>query len=180
MENFFVEESVGDCGMVKVWAIPHELVGKVVFAVNDSVGNAASGVADHVEVESVAEVVFVKLHLLLNEVGNDCVLFCGYREVMGFMPSLDRCKEVLAELLGGWKESAFARVLEKVVLWNQSGKGNGNMTIGEMGGVCSLKVLASALGWLLWIPVPAGLSPVVNAVLYSGVSCEHDSGGWWV
>ena len=48
------------------------------------------------------------------------------------------------------------------------------MAIGEMGGVCSLKVLASALGWLLWFPVPVGLSPVVNAVLYPGVS------QWWL
>ncbi|CAE7498305.1 unnamed protein product, partial [Symbiodinium sp. KB8] len=146
-------ESVGNRGAVKVWAVPHELVGKVVFAMDDSVGNAASGVADNVEVESAVEVVIVKLHLLLNEVGNDCVLFGGYREVMGFMPPLDRCKEVSAELLGGRKEGAFAGVLEKVVLWNQSGERNGNMAIGEMGGVCSLKALASALGWLLWFPV---------------------------
>ena len=121
MEDFFVEESVGDRGMVKVWTVPHELVGKVVFVMNDSVGNAASGVADHMEVKSVAEVVFVKLHLLLNEVGDDCVLFCGYREVMGLVPNLDCSKEVLAELLGGGKESAFAGVLEEMVLWNQSG-----------------------------------------------------------
>ena len=92
MEDFFVEESVGDRGMIKMWAVPHELVGKVVFAVNDSAGNAVFCVADHVEIESVAEVVFVKLCLLLNEVCNNCVLFCGHREVMGFVPSLDRCK----------------------------------------------------------------------------------------
>ena len=180
MKDFFVEESVGNRGAVKVWAVPHELVGKVVFAMDDSVGNAASGVADNVEVESAVEVVIVKLHLLLNEVGNDCVLFGGYREVMGFMPPLDRCKEVSAELLGGRKEGAFAGVLEKVVLWNQSGERNGNMAIGEMGGVCSLKALASALGWLLWFPVSVDPSPVVNTVLYSWVSCENDSGGWWV
>ena len=73
MEDFLVEESVGNRGVVKVWAVPHELVGKVVFAMDDSVGDAASDVADHVEVESAAEAVIVKLHLLLNEVGNDCV-----------------------------------------------------------------------------------------------------------
>ena len=33
MEDFFVEESVGDRGVVQVWAVPHKLVGKVVFAV---------------------------------------------------------------------------------------------------------------------------------------------------
>ena len=54
------------------------------------------------------------------------------------------------------------------------------MAIRKVGGVCLLKVLASALGWLFWFPVPVGLSPVVKAVLYSGVSCEHDRSGWWV
>ena len=118
MEAFFVEESVGNRGVVKVWAVPHEFVGKVVFAVDDSVGNAASGVADNIEVKLVTEVAIVQLHLLLNEVGNDCVLFGGHREVMGFVPPLDRCKKVSAELLGGRKEGVFTGVLEKVVLWN--------------------------------------------------------------
>ena len=41
------------------------------------------------------------------------------------------------------------------------------MAIEEMSGVCLLKVLASALGWLVWFPVSVDPSPVVNAVLYS-------------
>ncbi|OLP83304.1 hypothetical protein AK812_SmicGene35938 [Symbiodinium microadriaticum] len=176
----FVKESVGNRGVVEVWAVPREFVGKVVFAVDDSVGNAAFGVADNMKVESATDVVFVKLHLLLNEVCNECVLFSRHREVMGFMPPLDRCKEVSAELLGGREKGAFAGVLEKVVLWNQSEKRNGNVAIGEVSGVCSLQVVASALGRLLWFPMSVDLSPVVDTVLYSWVSCENDSGGWWV
>ena len=259
MEDFFVEESVGDRGMVKVWAVPRELVGKVVFAMNDSVGNAASGVADHVEVESAESIGILRslgtetlwqpgvitrvfgtpalparlfpevgaaaalgeksagdasssnpaagtaagtpamapptpaatpamapptpaatepkspaslasvIHrpgmlvakTLLASDGSTVPLPPGVppRHVLPQPPlppskspsarppqdplvpskgqtqqereftlpspvgvaSLDRCKEVLAELLGGGKESAFAGALEKVVLWNQSG-----------------------------------------------------------
>ena len=64
--------------------------------------------ADNMEVESVAEVVIVELHLLLNEVCNNFGLFSGYGEVMGFVPPLDRCKKVSAELFGGGGEGAFA------------------------------------------------------------------------
>ena len=53
MEDFFVKECVSDRGVVQVWAVPHEFVGKVVFAVNDATGNAASCVANNVDVESV-------------------------------------------------------------------------------------------------------------------------------
>ena len=172
MEDFLVEESVGDRSVVEVWTVPHEFVGKVVFVVDDSVGNAASGVAD--------EVMIVKLHLVLDEVGNSGVLFSGYGEVMGFVPSLDRCEEVSAWVLGGWKEGASTGVLEKAVLWNQSEKRDGNVAIGDVSGVCSLKVLASALLLLLWFPLSVDLPPVVNVILYSWVSCINDCGGWWV
>ncbi|CAE7479175.1 unnamed protein product [Symbiodinium sp. CCMP2456] len=130
----FVKEGVGDSSVVKVWTVPHEFVGKVVFAVNDAVGNAASGVADNMEVESAAEVVIVP-----------------------------------AELLCRQKEGASARVSEKVVLWDKSKERDGNMAI--------VKVLASALGRLIWFPMSVDLSPVVNVILYPWVSCEDDSGG---
>ena len=44
MKDIFVEESVGDGNVVKMWAVPHEFVRKVVFVVDDPVGNATFGV----------------------------------------------------------------------------------------------------------------------------------------
>ena len=103
-----------------MWAVPHEFVGKVVFAVNDATGNAASCVANNVDVESVSQVMLMKLYLLFNE-ACDCGIFLGgHRKVMSFVPPLNCCEEVSAKLFGRGKESAFAGVLKEVVLWNQS------------------------------------------------------------
>ena len=66
------------------------------------------------------------------------------------------------------------------MLWDQSIERDGDVAVENMSGVGLVKVLASALGWLLWFPVPVELSPVVNTVLYSWVSCENHSGGRWV
>ncbi|OLP80997.1 hypothetical protein AK812_SmicGene38526 [Symbiodinium microadriaticum] len=63
---------------------------KVVFAVKDATGNAASCIANNMDVESVAQVMLMKLYLLFNEVS--------------------------AKLFGRGKESAFAGVLKEVVL----------------------------------------------------------------
>ena len=62
--------------MVQVWAVPHEFVGKVVFAVKDATGNAASCIANNMDVESVAQVMLMKLYLLFNET-------CGYGVFLG-------------------------------------------------------------------------------------------------
>ena len=67
-----------------------------------------------------------------------------------------------------------------MVLWDQSGKRDGNVAVMYMGGVRLVEVLATALGRLLWIPLPMELSPVVNVVLYSGVACIHDCCRGWV
>ena len=166
--------------MVQVWAVPHEFVGKVVFVVDNAAGNAASCVANHVEIKSAAQMMLVKLYLLFNEACNCSVLLGGYGEVMSFVPPLDRCKEVSAELFGRRKESAFAGVLEEMVLWNQSEEGEGDVAVENMSGVCLVEMLTSALGRLLWFPVSVELSPVVNAVLYSWVSREDYGGGRWV
>ena len=120
MEDFFVKECVSDRGVVQVWAVPHEFVGKVVFAGNDATGNAASCVANNVDVESISQVMLMKLYLLFNE-ACDCGIFLGgHREVMSFVPPLNCCEEVSAKLFGRGKESAFAGVLKEVMLWNQS------------------------------------------------------------
>ena len=180
MEDFFVEESVGDRGVVQVWAVPHEFVGKVVFVVDNAAGNAASCVANNVEIKSAAQVMLMKLHLLFNKACNCSVLLGGYREVMSFVPPLDRCKEASTEVFGRRKESAFAGVPEEVVLWDQSEEGDGDVAVENMSGVCLVEMLTSALGWLLWFPLSVELSPVVNTILYSWVSCEDYSGGRWV
>ena len=54
------------------------------------------------------------------------------------------------------------------------------MAVMHVSRVCLVKMLTSALGRLLWLPVSVELSPVVDAVLYSGAACVHDSGGRWV
>ena len=54
------------------------------------------------------------------------------------------------------------------------------MAVVHVSRVCLVKMLTSALGWLLWFPMSVELSPVVDAVLYSRVACVHDSGGRWV
>ncbi|OLP76337.1 hypothetical protein AK812_SmicGene43744 [Symbiodinium microadriaticum] len=85
-----------------MWAVPHEFVGKVVFAVNDATGNAASCVANNVDVESVSQVMLMKLYLLFNE-ACDCGIFLGgHRKVMSFVPPLNCCEE---EFFGGVKAS---------------------------------------------------------------------------
>ena len=118
MEDFFVEESVGDGGVVQVRTVPHEFIGEVVFAVNDATRNVASCVANHMEIESVAHVTLVELHLLFDEACDCSVFLGGHREVMSFVPPLNCCKEVSSKLFGRREESASAGVLEEVVLWD--------------------------------------------------------------
>ena len=151
-----------------------------VFVVENAAGNAASCVANNMEIKSAAQVMLVKLYLLFNEACDCSALLGGYREVMSFVPPLDRCKEVSAEPFCRRKESAFAGVLEEVVLWDQSEERDGDVAVENMSGVCLVEMLTSALGWLLWFPVSVELSPVVNTVLYSWMSCEDYGGGGWV
>ena len=107
MEDFFVKECVSDRGVVQVWAVPHEFVGEVVLAVNDATGNTASCVTNNVDVESVAQVVLVKLYLLFDETCDCGVFLGGHREVVSFVPPLNCCEEVSAKLFCRGKESAF-------------------------------------------------------------------------
>ena len=51
MENVWVKKGGAYCFVVCVGAIPHEPVGVVVVAVNDSVRNVFDGVFDDVDVE---------------------------------------------------------------------------------------------------------------------------------
>ena len=103
---------------------------------------------------------------------------CG--EVMSFVPPLNCCKKVAAKLFRRGKESAFAGVLQKVVLWNHCGQRSGDMAVMHVGGVCLVKVLANAGRRLLWLPLSMKLSPVVDVVLYSGVARIDDSGRGWM
>ena len=67
-----------------------------------------------------------------------------------------------------------------MVLWNQSGKRDGDVAVMYVGGVCLVEVLAKAGRRLLWLPLSMELSPVVDVVLYSGVARIHDSCRGWM
>ena len=51
MEDVWVEKRGADCFVVSAGTVPHESVGVVVFAVNDSVGNVFDGIFDDGDVE---------------------------------------------------------------------------------------------------------------------------------
>ena len=59
--------------MVKLWAIPNEPIGKVIFAVYDSCRKPFLQCSQHVCVESVGGVLLVLCELLLNEGVHLCV-----------------------------------------------------------------------------------------------------------
>ena len=67
LEHLCIHKCTGDTFMVKLWAIPNEPIGEVIFAVCDSCRKPFLQRSQHVRVEGVSGVLLVLRELLLNE-----------------------------------------------------------------------------------------------------------------